>query len=730
MRLFTRNVGGNGNLKMVKTNSRQFYWIPFFLTLVFLFTFVAPVLAVAANPVISFSAVDAGKTQIDINGEDLHDGTDPIIILGLNGVGGIPVDIPLTVLSKDGLGKQVIANLPANNPLTLAPFVDGTYLLTITTVAGSGEFHADFGSGPQGPQGPQGDPGLPGAPGVAGPTGPQGNPGLPGAPGVAGPTGPAGADGTGIVSFPTGNTAGGTNALPSAIVTGSDNTAFGLNALTSDTTGSDNTATGVNALKDNVTGSGNTGNGRSALTRNTTGGNNTATGLNSLFSNTTGNDNTATGNNALLSNTTGLDNTATGRSSLLRNTTGSFNTANGRSALRDNTTGNNNTATGINALFKNTTGLDNTATGANTLLDNTTGNLNTATGDNALPLNTTGNLNTAIGASALKNNTTGILNTALGVEAGRNLTGGNNNLYLNSPGPAAQGAESDIIRIGDTQTQAFIKGIRDVTPSQPDAIPVVIDSNGQLGTDATLAGPAGPEGPQGDPGPQGPAGTNGADGAPGLPGLPGVAGPVGPTGPAGSDGVDTLGNLSCDISQIAEYDGSDWVCSDKPSSNLGTGFDLMDSSVPPKKIGKVLTISENLTRRALVSLPVILSGGTEKNVGITFRSIDVNGPIGSLFYESSDCSGTPLIGNAEMGVFDPATAVRQGSSSGDPVALYVGTTNTTTTFFVQSQTEFLFGSPNNCQTFSPGFSSDLVPAELVDNNLLVTFPPPYTIVEE
>ena len=44
--------------------------------------------------------------------------------------------------------------------------------------------------------------------------------------------------------------------------------------------------------------------------------------------------------------------------------------------------------------------------------------------------------------------------------------------------------ESNTIYIGraDTQTKTFIAGIRGITTVQPDAIPVVIDSAGQLGT--------------------------------------------------------------------------------------------------------------------------------------------------------------------------------------------------------------------------------------------------------
>ena len=133
-----------------------------------------------------------------------------------------------------------------------------------------------------------------------------------------------------------------------------------------------------------------------------TGNNNTAYGRDALFSNTTGYNNTASGFQALRSNTTGNNNTANGRDALFSNTTGSFNTAYGLNALRFNTTGNSNTANGFQALYPNTTGNRNTANGYEALYSNTTGNSNTANGYEALRSNTTGNSNTANGYEALR----------------------------------------------------------------------------------------------------------------------------------------------------------------------------------------------------------------------------------------------------------------------------------------------------------------------------------------
>jgi Chaperone of endosialidase len=174
-------------------------------------------------------------------------------------------------------------------------------------------------------------------------------------------------------------------------------------------------------------------------------------------------------------------NTAEGKDALFRLTTGFGNTALGFNALNANTTGNLNTATGRNALLTNTTGIFNTADGSAALFSNTTGNFNTATGRIALLSNTTGTGNTADGIGALSGNTTGKENIALGAAAGDNLTTGDNNIDIGNEGIAD---EANTIRIGDpeVQTATFIAGIRGTTTGNGDAITVVIDSAGQLGT--------------------------------------------------------------------------------------------------------------------------------------------------------------------------------------------------------------------------------------------------------
>jgi len=239
-----------------------------------------------------------------------------------------------------------------------------------------------------------------------------------------------------------------------------------------------NNGEGIGVLVSRTSGIFNTGTGFEALSQLTAGNQNTATGLRALFSDTNGGFNTATGVLSLFSNTSGFFNSAAGAYSLANNTDGSNNTANGYAALFRNTA-DNNTATGFAALYHNIIGEGNTANGFQALLNNNIGLVNTATGNQALLSNTIGNGNTANGSSALVFNTTGNNNIALGINAGINLTTGNDNIVIGNDGGID---ESGTIRIGRDQTRAFISGIRGVITGNNNAVPVLIDSLGQLGT--------------------------------------------------------------------------------------------------------------------------------------------------------------------------------------------------------------------------------------------------------
>jgi hypothetical protein len=151
----------------------------------------------------------------------------------------------------------------------------------------------------------------------------------------------------------------------------------------------------------------------------------------------------------------------------------------GSLALQSNTTGTSNTAIGYSTLFDDQDGSYNTAVGGSASSSNISGNYNTSIGSSAL-FNSTGSDNTAVGYAALIN-TTGTANISVGFEAGQNVTSGSNNIEIGHVGVSS---DNGIIRIGTPGTQSafFAAGIRGMTTGANNAIPVVIDSNGQLGT--------------------------------------------------------------------------------------------------------------------------------------------------------------------------------------------------------------------------------------------------------
>jgi hypothetical protein len=217
-----------------------------------------------------------------------------------------------------------------------------------------------------------------------------------------------------------------------------------------------------------------------SMSANTTGGFNLAAGFDALLSNTTGSNNAAVGAQALQHNTTGNYNTALGAGAMLTNVSGGYNVAVGNTALSANTASYN-TAIGMSSMALNQSGTDNAAVGYDALENNVSGSDNVAVGAAALQVGTGVN-NTAVGYGALGRVTTGYGNIGLGVGAGQQITGGGaNNIAIGSPGVST---DTGVIRIGSSgdQTSFFAMGIRGVTTGASNAVAVLIDSNGQLGT--------------------------------------------------------------------------------------------------------------------------------------------------------------------------------------------------------------------------------------------------------
>ena len=259
-------------------------------------------------------------------------------------------------------------------------------------------------------------------------------------------------------------------------------TAEGLNALKNLTTGAGNTGVGWYSLFSDTAASFNTGVGAGTLALNTAD-NNTAVGAAALLLNATGFNNTGIGSTALLHNNSD-NNTGVGAGALTSNSTGNVNTAIGVGALGSNIDGSGNTATGVLALSANQHSPSNTAYGFIALQNNLASN-NTAMGAGALHLSVAGGNNTAIGFNALGSEVTGISNVAVGSGALANAIHGFN-IAVGADAGINVTTALGVIAIGSSGANVggscFIGNIRGVTTNNANAIPVVIDSFGQLGT--------------------------------------------------------------------------------------------------------------------------------------------------------------------------------------------------------------------------------------------------------
>jgi hypothetical protein len=215
---------------------------------------------------------------------------------------------------------------------------------------------------------------------------------------------------------------------------------------------------------------------------------NTGLGLDAASAVSTGTYDTAIGYTAGQALTTGGSNTAVGGLAMQK-MNGTANTAIGAGSMGGFSgptigTGINNTALGELSLANLTDGFNNTALGESSLAALTTGCCNVAVGIDALRSNNQ-NSSVAVGLRALRDLNNGQENIALGPETGMRKVSGSVNIYIGRQvADSAANTESFTIRVGDVggYSRFFAGGIRGVNTGQSDAVAVVIDSNGQLGT--------------------------------------------------------------------------------------------------------------------------------------------------------------------------------------------------------------------------------------------------------
>lgn len=159
---------------------------------------------------------------------------------------------------------------------------------------------------------------------------------------------------------------------------GTSNFFAGQGAGNTGVSGTDNTALGINSLGPIAGGSGNTGLGAYALATVSSGSANTAVGEYAYMSGN-GSNNTSIGEYSMQSNT-GTGNTVVGYQSLYQFSSTSFNTVVGYAAMPNAGGSGNSVAIGTLSLGSNSTGQFNAALGANTGLSNSTGSNNTFVG--------------------------------------------------------------------------------------------------------------------------------------------------------------------------------------------------------------------------------------------------------------------------------------------------------------------------------------------------------------
>jgi C1q domain len=151
-----------------------------------------------------------------------------------------------------------------------------------------------------------------------------------------------------------------------------------------------------------------------------------------------------------------------------------------------------NTIVGFGSGNLTQTGLSNVVFGSGSGGALTSGSNNTIVGTTAALLLTSGDDNVCIGTNSGDFLTTGSKNVFVGEASGYAYNGDeSSNICIGAETLGTLG-ESNTLRIGNATgtgdgqlNKSFIAGIRGITPGVDDGIPVVIDSNGQLGTEGS-----------------------------------------------------------------------------------------------------------------------------------------------------------------------------------------------------------------------------------------------------
>lgn len=218
--------------------------------------------------------------------------------------------------------------------------------------------------------------------------------------------------------------------------------------------------------------------GKSAGTLTASGAENTSLGSTALGAITSGVFNSAFGSRALQALTSGVSNAAFGLSCMAANN-GQDNAAFGEQAMTFNT-GNFNACLGGKTLNGSGNGSSNTCVGYASGNKITTGSRNVLVGQETCRNTTISTDNIAIGYQALPSLVTGNGNIVLGLLSGSAYLGAESNNIILGQSVAGVLSESNVMRLGGTQTTAYMAGIASVVVSNQQTV-AINSSTGQLG---------------------------------------------------------------------------------------------------------------------------------------------------------------------------------------------------------------------------------------------------------
>jgi hypothetical protein len=144
---------------------------------------------------------------------------------------------------------------------------------------------------------------------------------------------------------------------------------------------------------------------------------------------------------------------------------------------------------GTNAGNTSSTGTFNACIGGSAMTAINTGGDNNAVGGYALASSTSASDNCSMGKSSLRFLTSGARNTCIGHGGGSAYTSSESDNICLGSGALGIVTESNVLRIGGSTgtgssqlNKSFIHGIRGTTTANADAVAVLVDSDGQLGT--------------------------------------------------------------------------------------------------------------------------------------------------------------------------------------------------------------------------------------------------------